>query len=58
LVNPISKELPFDCQDVQRQYPASLSWSYRIYPTQTNAIDVYCDMDTADGGWTVIKIYK
>ena len=43
---------PRDCTDV----PAgSASGIYRIYPDFSDVIDVFCDMDTDVGGWTVCK---
>ena len=29
---------------------------YTVNPTGMEPIDVYCDMDTSDGGWTVSDI--
>jgi len=39
-----------DCCDVPAD---STSGIYRIYPNNSDVIDVYCDMDTDGGGWTV-----
>ena len=43
---------PRDCSDVP---VGSISGAYRIYPNNSDVIDVYCNMDTDGGGWTVCR---
>ncbi|XP_071149087.1 techylectin-5A-like [Mytilus edulis] len=43
---------PRDCSDLP---PCTRSGVFEIYPDVTNKIDVYCDMDTNGGGWTIIQ---
>ncbi|CAC5382799.1 Fibrinogen-like protein A,Ryncolin-4,Angiopoietin-related protein 7,Angiopoietin-related protein 1,Ficolin-3,Ficolin-1-B,Ficolin-2,Ryncolin-1,Tenascin-R,Fibrinogen-like protein 1,Tenascin-X,Fibrinogen C domain-containing protein 1-A,Ryncolin-3,Tenascin,Fibroleukin,Fibrinogen C domain-containing protein 1,Ryncolin-2,Angiopoietin-2,Angiopoietin-related protein 2,Microfibril-associated glycoprotein 4,Ficolin-1-A,Ficolin-1,Fibrinogen C domain-containing protein 1-B [Mytilus coruscus] len=46
----IKKSLrPHDCGDIPIQCPSEV---YKIYPTATSHLDVYCDMETAGGRWT------
>ncbi|XP_062568836.1 ficolin-1-like [Saccostrea cucullata] len=33
----------------------TLSGVYTIHPWDNSSVDVYCDMDTEDGGWTIIQ---
>ncbi|XP_076085031.1 techylectin-5A-like [Mytilus galloprovincialis] len=43
---------PRDCSDLP---PCTRSGVFEIYPDVTNKIDVYCDMDTNGGGWTIVQ---
>ena len=50
-----SVEFPIqDCSelDTNGRYPSGI---YTITPTNGVSFDVYCDVDTADGGWTVFQ---
>ncbi|XP_061190556.1 fibroleukin-like [Saccostrea echinata] len=48
--------LPLDCKDL-RENSYINSGVYDIYPygTKSLPVGVYCDMETMDGGWTVIQ---
>ncbi|XP_021379384.1 angiopoietin-related protein 7-like [Mizuhopecten yessoensis] len=47
------KNSPADCSEVNTD--VYCSGIYRITPTPGVSFDVYCDMDTANGPWTVIQ---
>ncbi|XP_061180185.1 fibroleukin-like [Saccostrea echinata] len=53
------KFLPMDCKDVRDNGHTS-SGVYEIYPfgARSCPVRVYCDMETMDGGWTVIQNRK
>ncbi|NXU93385.1 C163A protein, partial [Xiphorhynchus elegans] len=44
--------LPKDCSELPAGSPSGV---YVIQPTGLHTIMVYCEMDEADGGWTVIQ---
>ncbi|VDH97400.1 Hypothetical predicted protein [Mytilus galloprovincialis] len=49
----IEKSLrPHDCGDIPEHCPSAV---YTIYSTGSSSLDVYCDMETAGGSWTVIQ---
>jgi hypothetical protein len=41
------------CREIKMRYPPSPSGYYRIAGSD-DALDVYCDMETADGGWILV----
>jgi len=48
-----------DCGAIQSAFPGTRSGVYNIkLPGQANLVPVYCDMDTACGGWTVLQRRK
>ncbi|XP_028286572.1 microfibril-associated glycoprotein 4-like [Parambassis ranga] len=47
---------PLDCSDIYQQDKSKPSGVYTIYPVgERSAVQVYCDMATAGGRWTVIQ---
>ncbi|MED6285071.1 hypothetical protein CHARACLAT_025511 [Characodon lateralis] len=52
-------KLPVDCNDIYNNDNKQPSGVYIIYPSgSTSAIQVYCDMDSEGGRWTVFQIRK
>jgi len=51
-----SKEeiLPVSCLAILGSNPSSANGMYNIYPSGDAAVNVYCDMTTDEGGWTVL----
>ncbi|XP_028446055.1 microfibril-associated glycoprotein 4 [Perca flavescens] len=48
--------LPFDCSDIYHNYNSQPNGVYTIYPiVATSAVQVYCDMISEGGRWTVIQ---
>ena len=53
---------PQDCYEVLHSYNQTTSGKYWIYPVVTGSgsparMQVWCDMDTDGGGWTVSHIF-
>ncbi|KAL3062055.1 hypothetical protein OYC64_010052 [Pagothenia borchgrevinki] len=52
----MSLVLPMDCSDIYNNNNTRPSGVYTIYPIgSTSAVQVYCDMDSLDGRWTVFQ---
>ncbi len=52
-VTVVVTDPPTCCLDILNSDPLATDGVYTIYPS-TGIIDVYCDMTTDDGGWTLV----
>jgi hypothetical protein len=50
--------LPRSCRELLSLHPMSRSGTYLIVPESGTTQSVWCDMDTAGGGWTVIYLWN
>ncbi|XP_032366456.1 microfibril-associated glycoprotein 4 [Etheostoma spectabile] len=49
-------DLPKDCSDIYKDKSSRTSGVYTIYPiSSTSPVQVYCDMDSVGGRWTVFQ---
>ncbi|XP_067433447.1 microfibril-associated glycoprotein 4-like isoform X1 [Thunnus thynnus] len=56
LTSCLSLVLPLDCSDIYHHDKSRPSGVYTIYPIgPTSAVQVYCDMDSVGGRWTVFQ---
>ncbi|XP_044194439.1 microfibril-associated glycoprotein 4-like [Thunnus albacares] len=56
LTSCLSLFLPLDCSDIYHHDKSQPSGVYTIYPIgPTSAVEVYCDMDSVGGRWTVFQ---
>ena len=56
VLNFTAGPIPLDCEEARRRQPNAASGLYNIKPRGGfETITVFCDMNTADGGWTVIQ---
>ncbi|TKS89298.1 Microfibril-associated glycoprotein 4 36 kDa microfibril-associated glycoprotein [Collichthys lucidus] len=52
----MSQVLPLDCSDIYHHDNSQSSGVYTIYPIgSTSAVQVYCDMESEGGRWTVFQ---
>ncbi len=50
----ITKPLPKSCQEVLDYKIGNTNKKYKIYPPFADPIDVYCDLESFDGPWTLV----
>ncbi|TMS22315.1 Microfibril-associated glycoprotein 4 [Larimichthys crocea] len=56
LTGCMSQVLPLDCSDIYHHDNSQSSGVYTIYPIgSTSALQVYCDMESEGGRWTVFQ---
>ncbi|XP_063400109.1 fibrinogen-like protein A [Mytilus trossulus] len=47
-----TKGRPIDCNDIPDTCPSGV---YKVFPNQTEGVDVYCEMNSDEGHWTVFQ---
>ncbi|VDI40474.1 ficolin, partial [Mytilus galloprovincialis] len=53
ICKPLDLETPRDCAELKKEHKES--GVYTIYPDNSTAMTVYCNMVDYDGGWTVLQ---
>lgn len=58
--NTLTKKLDYiinknwNCNSILRNWNSTWNWNYKVNPTWNNEFEVYCDMESHDGWWTLV----